>query len=190
MRRLLQEFCPALRAESITEITPALLAERGIRALILDLDNTLVEWHGREAAPAVTVWITQMLSAGVRMCILSNTRRTDRLNDLAAALGVDAVPPASKPRRGGFRRAMEKMGAAPEETAVVGDQLLTDIWGGKRCGLLTILVDPLSPIEFWGTKVVHRNLERALLKGMGQQGISAERITPPAKESHAEGSDE
>jgi predicted HAD superfamily phosphohydrolase YqeG len=51
---------------------------------------------------------------------------------------------------------------------------MTDIWGGNRCGLLTIWVDPISPVEWWGTRVVHRTMERFLVKQMEGRGIVVE----------------
>lgn len=174
--QLLLQFCPALRADSVLEITPAFLAERGIRALILDLDNTLVPWHGREVKPEVESWIHSMHAAEMQLCIVSNTHRPGRLKELAAVLGVQYVPSGGKPRRRGFFRAMEAMGTTAEETAVVGDQVMTDIWGGNRCGLLTILVEPLSPVEFIGTRLVSRNVERLLLKYLGDRGHGKDRV--------------
>lgn len=176
MLTLFRQFCPALRAAHVTEITPAFLEERKIRALVLDLDNTLVPWHGREIAPSVVEWIRILQEAGVRLCIVSNTHRPNRLKTLAMELGVDWVPSGGKPRRRGFYRAMAAMGVTAVETAVVGDQVMTDIWGGNRCGLLTILVDPLSPVEFWGTRVISRNVERLLLARLEGVGVRAERM--------------
>jgi predicted HAD superfamily phosphohydrolase YqeG len=71
------------------------------------------------------------------------------------------------------------MDRAAHETAVVGDQLMTDIWGGNRCGLLTILVQPLSPVEFVGTRVISRNVERAILRVLARRGHAAEPIIRP-----------
>ncbi|HEU4753674.1 MAG TPA: YqeG family HAD IIIA-type phosphatase [Armatimonadota bacterium] len=176
--RLLLPFRPALRARHVAEITPELLAARGLRALILDLDNTLVPWHGREVAPAVSGWIRRMQAAGIALCIVSNTHRPGRLKELAGLLGVAWVPSGGKPRRRGFYRAMAAMDVTAEETAVVGDQVMTDIWGGNRCGLLTILVDPLSPVEFIGTRVISRNVERLLLRALEKGGLESARLSP------------
>jgi len=176
MASVLHQFCPTLRARDVTEITPAFLADRAIRALVLDLDNTLVPWHGREVAPSVSQWIEGMHAAGVSLCIVSNTHRPGRLKELAAVLGVQYVPSGGKPRRRGFYRAMEAMGVTADETAVVGDQVLTDIWGGNRSGLLTILVDPLSPVEFVGTRVVSRRVERLLLRLLAKSGAGTDTV--------------
>jgi hypothetical protein len=174
--RLLLQFCPSLRVGSVREITPEFLQERGIRALCLDLDNTLVPWHGREVAEEIGDWVRGMQDAGVRMCIVSNTHRPRRLNELAALLGVACVPSGGKPRRAGFLRAMAAMGSTPADTAMIGDQVMTDIWGGNRCGLLTILVDPLSALEFVGTRVISRRVERVLLGMLERQGVKVERL--------------
>ena len=176
-RSLLLQFCPTLRAESVLEITPAFLARRGLRALVLDLDNTLVPWHGREVNPEVDAWIRDLHAADIQLCIVSNTHRPGRLKELAAVLGVQCVPSGGKPRRRGFYRALQAMGSTANETAVVGDQLMTDIWGGNRCGMLTILVEPLSPIEFVGTRLISRSVERLLLKFLQERGHGTARVT-------------
>ena len=180
MPSFLAQFCPTLRAARVSEITPEFLAAQGKRALILDLDNTLVPWKGREVRPDIAGWLNGLKAAGVRLCIVSNTHRPRRLQELAAILGVETVPSGGKPRRRGFLRAMEVMGSTVEETAVVGDQVMTDIWGGNRCGLLTILVDPLSPVEFIGTRVVSRNVERLLLELLRRQGAGTDTVAAAA----------
>jgi HAD superfamily phosphatase (TIGR01668 family) len=184
----LHQFRPSLRAESVLEISAAFLAGRGIRALILDLDNTLVPWHGREVRPEIEAWVKGMHSADIQLCIVSNTHRPGRLKELAALLGVQFVPSGGKPRRRGFLRAIEAMGSTAEDTAVIGDQVMTDIWGGNRCGLLTILVEPLSRVEFIGTRVVSRNVERLLLELLERAGHGSPRIEiPPAAPEETDG---
>jgi len=167
---LLLQFRPSLRARGITSVTPEFLAARGLRALILDLDNTLVAWHGHEVQPHVRDWVRTMDEAGIRLCIVSNTHRPRRLAELAGLLGVAFVPSGGKPRRGGFLKAIAAMEVSAAETAVVGDQVMTDIWGGNRCGLLTILVEPLSHVEFVGTRLISRNVERAILHLLHRAG--------------------
>ncbi len=177
MPPFLEQFCPSLRAAHVTEITPEFLEARGIRAVILDLDNTLVPWKGREVNPLIEGWLERLRSAGFRLCIVSNTHRPRRLQELAAILRVESVPSGGKPRRRGFLRAMEVMGSGVEDTAVVGDQVMTDIWGGNRCGLLTILVEPLSEVEFVGTRVISRNVERLLMNLLRRRGSGPEPVT-------------
>ncbi len=169
-RGVVRDFCPRYTARSVADITPAVLDAHGIRAVILDLDNTLVAWHGEEVAREIEAWIVSLRAAGVRLCIASNTHRPARLKRLAERLGVQYASGVAKPRRGGFLRSMELMGSRREETAVIGDQLLTDIWGGNRCELLTFLVPPLSPREFIGTRVISRPIERTLLSYFAARG--------------------
>lgn len=167
----LESFCPAWTAPSVTALDPSFFQERGIRAVILDLDNTLVPWGGAEIPPEVAAWIGRMRAAGLRLCILSNTHRPHRLRRLAAALNIPYVPGSAKPRRGGFLRALTLLDAPASATAVVGDQVVADIWGGNRCGLLTVLVDRLSDREFVGTRLINRRIEAFLLERLRRRGL-------------------
>jgi len=65
---------------------------------------------------------------------------------------------------------MDILETTPGETAVVGDQLFTDILGGNRLGLFTVLVIPMSKREFIGTKIV-RMLEKVLLYRLAKKGV-------------------
>ncbi|NMA92200.1 MAG: HAD hydrolase-like protein, partial [Firmicutes bacterium] len=84
---------------------------------------------------------------------------------LAGELGIPAIWYAIKPRRGAFRRAIKEMGLRPGQVAVIGDQIFTDILGGNRLGLYTILVTPLCEIEFIWTRLIRR-LESLVLEKM------------------------
>jgi HAD superfamily phosphatase (TIGR01668 family) len=185
---MLHHFCPRLLVARLTDLSPEFFVERGLRAAILDLDNTLVAWRGAEITPAVRGWVEGALATGMKLCICSNTHRPRRLAQLAAELGVPYIEGVAKPRRGGFLRALVLMDARPEETAVIGDQLMTDIWGGNRCGLLTILVEPLSRVEFIGTRIVNRPLEAWLMGRMRRRGM-LERWAPPIESGAAKESD-
>lgn len=151
----------------VSDITPALLAEQyGIRAVICDLDNTLAKWHSEEITGEVTGWLELLKNTGIGVCIASNTRNLSRLERVAESMGIAHVPGnANKPGTSGLRRALTLLDAHPGEAAMVGDQLFTDIVAGNRLGLYTVLVNPLGPHEFIGTKVISRNLERLVLRG-------------------------
>jgi putative phosphatase len=168
---MLQHFCPRLVVSRLTDLSPAFFQERALRAAILDLDNTLVPWRGAAIAPEVRAWVARCRDAGLKLCICSNTHRPRRLSQLAAELEIPYIERVAKPRRAGFLKALALMGTGIAETAVVGDQLMTDIWGGNRCGLLTILVEPLSRVEFIGTRLVNRPLEAWLLARMRRRGM-------------------
>ncbi len=154
-QRLLNILKPHLFLRTIYDIDLARLAKRGIRGLIMDLDNTLVGYNRPDASTELVRWMSGAMRMGFDVCIVSNNL-TRRVEEFSGLIGVKSVPKAAKPRRRGFRRAMTKMGTDSESTAVVGDQVFTDILGGNRLGLYTILVRPLDDHEFLTTRLVRR----------------------------------
>lgn len=165
---------PAARVRHVAEIDLSLLAERGIRALLLDLDNTLVPWGADTPDPRVVAWLGGARARGFGLCLVSNSR-LHRVRRLAGALRLPWVAGGRKPLPGLFRKALDRLTVAPPQAAVVGDQLLTDVLGGNLLGMYTILVDPVSPREFAGTRLVMRPLERWILEGLGARGL----LKPP-----------
>jgi uncharacterized protein len=77
--RWLRRWCPNEYVERVTEIAPESLQARRIRALLLDLDNTLTPWRSREVPPEVEAWVKRMQAAGIALCFVSNTRNMARL---------------------------------------------------------------------------------------------------------------
>ena len=128
---------------SIYDIDPAALERRGITLLLADLDNTLVPYGVPEPDEAVRAWTADLAGHGVTLFVLSNNRHPERPRRFAQSLGVPFLGHAGKPKPGGFRRAMEQMGRGPEQTAIVGDQIFTDILGGRNAGVFTLLVEPI-----------------------------------------------
>lgn len=164
---------PAEYRNSIFEINLDKLRQQGKRAIILDLDNTLVRWNDPDPTPGLLTWLDAVRAKGLQPCIVSNNSGP-RVSEFAARIGIPFVPKASKPRRKGFREAMERLGVKPTETVVVGDQIFTDILGGNRSGAYTILVVPIDPREFIGTRFV-RILERRVLNYLNRQGLLTEK---------------
>ena len=132
---------------SIFDIEPAALARRGIRLLLADLDNTLAPYGEPEPTQAVRDWAAALGEQGITLFVLSNNRHPERPRRFSQALGVPFLGHAGKPKPGGFRRAMEQMSCTPEQTAIVGDQLFTDVYGANRAGIYGILVKPINPKE-------------------------------------------
>ncbi len=158
LSRLFNLLLPREACGSVLEIEARRLREAGIRGVILDLDNTLREWRGGPLSEEVAAWLRGLAEAGLGVCLVSNNNPR-KVAEVADAFGFPYVARAQKPRRKSFRRALGLLGTRPEETAVVGDQLFTDVLGGNRLGLYTILVAPLSRKEFVGTRFV-RLLEK------------------------------
>ncbi|MBI3925740.1 MAG: YqeG family HAD IIIA-type phosphatase [Armatimonadetes bacterium] len=148
-------FVPHIVLDHISELDPRILLELGRPAVLVDLDNTLLTWGQQELDPEVTTWVTDGLAAGLKLCMLSNTR-SHRAATYAERLGIPYVGRALKPRRGAARNAMKKLGSRPEGTAIVGDQLFTDVLLGKRLGLYTILVKPHNLKEQMWMRMVRR----------------------------------
>ncbi len=160
---------PDAWAPAITALDPEALARQGFRGLIVDLDNTLTGWNKHVAAPAVEAWLRRAETAGLRVCILSNNGAT-RVRAFAEAVALPSVAHANKPRRGGFRRALALLGTTADETAVIGDQVWTDVLGARRMGLYAVLVQPLAPREFFGTRSL-RWLERRWVARLKRRGL-------------------
>lgn len=128
---------------SIYDLDPAALARRGIRLLLADLDNTLVPYGVPEPDQPLRDWSAALAEAGVTLYVLSNNRHPQRPGRFSEALGVPYTGHAGKPKAASFFVAMERMGCTSAETAIVGDQIFTDILGGNRAGVTTLLVEPI-----------------------------------------------
>lgn len=164
---------PAEYRRSIFEIDLDRLKANGFRAIMLDLDNTLVKWNDPDPTPGLLDWLALVKQKGFAACIVSNNSGS-RVSEFAAKVGIPFIPSATKPRRKGFRIAMARLGVGPKESVVVGDQIFTDILGGNRSGAYTILVVPLDPREFFLTQLVRR-VERRVLRYLDLQGLLTEK---------------
>ncbi len=149
---------PKLKLDSIYDIKPELLQKKNIKLLLMDLDNTISPYSGSEPSEALKRWKEELISAGVGLFIVSNTR-TDRAKRFAGLWGVPYVDHAKKPFSDTVENVIKKMGAKREETALVGDQIFTDVWAGNRAGILSIVVKPIElgnpfrRIRYWGESV-------------------------------------
>lgn len=162
-------FCPDECVGAVVDIDLDALWDRGIRALIMDLDNTLLAWETEEIPADAKEWVDRAKAIGFKLCIASNGT-SGRVMRIARQLGVPAIPKAIKPRKRPFRRALQILGVSPEVTAVIGDQIFTDVLGGNRMELYTILINPMSTEEFGTTKIV-RKVERRLLTRLYRKGL-------------------
>ena len=154
---------PDIRAQCVSDVTPEFLRARGIESVLVDFDDTLVSSWDEAPGQGVLEWLASLKDAGIGVAILSNGTR-ERVSAFAEAAGVAAIAMAGKPFSHSFWRGMALLGNPPvASTAMIGDQLFTDVFGAKRAGLLTILVDPLSKGKLPHTRLA-RLLERMILK--------------------------
>ncbi|MFY0546247.1 YqeG family HAD IIIA-type phosphatase [Brevibacillus sp. H7] len=166
---VLDKLMPDEFVESIHHIHIDHLKMRNIRAVITDLDNTLVEWDRPFATPEVEDWLKRLRDAGIQVTVVSNNKQ-DRVDRFCAPLGVRFIWAARKPTRQAFLRAVREMNVSIEETVVIGDQLFTDVLGGNRLGFHTILVVPVSDTDGLWTRF-NRQLERIALYWMRRKGM-------------------
>lgn len=143
---MIEKFYPSHAVDSIVNITTKLLDKNNIKGLVLDIDNTLVPNHVTEADERAISWIEGIKAAGFKICIVSNAskKRVIKFNE---KLKLYAVHRALKPSTRAFVKAAKMMGLKNKNIAIVGDQIFTDIFGGNRIGMYTILVKPIDIVE-------------------------------------------
>ena len=130
-------------ADNIYEVSGEALARRGIKLLLADLDNTLVPYGVPLPDEKVISWRDELHANGITLFILSNNRHESRPRIFAEGLDVPYIGHAAKPWKRSFLKAMEDMRVTKEQTAIIGDQIFTDVLGGNRAGVSTILVKPI-----------------------------------------------
>ncbi|MET3699320.1 hypothetical protein SAMN05877753_10241 [Bacillus oleivorans] len=168
VNKVLTSFLPAEHVKNIFEITPEKLKEKGIKAIITDLDNTLVEWDRPSATPRLIEWFEEMKKNHILVAIVSNNQK-ERVRLFAEPLNIPFIYQARKPMTRAFYRAITVLNVKKEETVVIGDQLLTDVFGGNRAGFHTILVVPVAQSDGFFTRF-NRMVERRLLKFFKKKG--------------------
>ena len=143
---MFEKFYPRVILDKVQDISIEKLDKNNIKGLILDIDNTLVPEHMKEADENAVKWIERIKGAGFKVCIVSNAskKRVIKFNE---RLQLYAIHRASKPGTKAFEKAGRLMDFKNENIAVVGDQIFTDIYGGNRVNMFTILVTPINKRE-------------------------------------------
>jgi HAD superfamily phosphatase (TIGR01668 family) len=134
---------PQYSFSHIEDITPALLQSQGVELLMLDLDNTISPYTVDLPSEALLRWTEDMKQGGIRLFILSNSRSDTRVRRFAEAMDIGFISRAGKPRRRGAKKVLGMLGLRPEQAALAGDQIFTDVLAANRSGMLSILVEPL-----------------------------------------------
>lgn len=154
---------PALYYRDVFSIDLDALAASGIDTLLVDIDNTVLPRDTGAIGPAFVTWFSELKSRGFKVCLVSNNWH-DHVKRTAEAFGVQMVPKALKPLPFGFLRGTRLLDSERRRTAVIGDQVFTDILGGNLLGMTTVLVAPLSESDLPHTLMLRR-LERRILAG-------------------------
>lgn len=165
---MLKKFLPNKQVKRYVDITAEFLHRINKKGIIIDLDNTLIPWNVAHANDEIIAWFEAMENAGIKVTVFSNNNE-ERVGVFAKPLDIPYISMAKKPLKGGFNRAITALDLPREAVVVIGDQLLTDILGGNRSKLYTILVEPIvqsdAPITMF-----NRRMERLILNRFYKQG--------------------
>lgn len=160
---------PKIYINKVQEITYEYLNQKGIRALILDVDNTLIDYK-KNLSEEIIRWAKDIQEKGIILYILSNTNKKEKVKNVSEKLGkIKYKTFAKKPLKNGFLQIKKELNLPSEKIAIVGDQIFTDIIGGNRCKMFTILVDPIKEREFWYTawkRPIEEKIKRKIKKGL------------------------
>ena len=148
--------------KNVTEISLEFLKKNNIKGLILDIDNTLINFD-KEILSGVKQWCEQNKNNGIKMCILSNTNKVEKVEKVANQLDLPYLYFAKKPFKKGFLRAQKLLDLPKENIAVVGDQVFTDVIGANRCKMFSILTKPIDKRDLLLTRI-KRPLENLIIK--------------------------
>ena len=155
-------FKPEIKLDRVTDITIDILKKYNITALILDVDNTLSTHHGDILTEGLPEWLQLMKENGIKLMVLSNSKE-GRVKPFAEKIDLPYISLGLKPLPSGYIRALKALGTKRRETAIVGDQIFTDVLGGRVVGVRTILLTPIKLETTWGFRF-KRKIERILIK--------------------------
>lgn len=145
-----------------------------IKGIIIDLDNTLVAWGKKEVNQRIIDWVEEAKRIGLKICIVSNTN-SKRVAELAQIFDVPYHSKYLKPFSIAFNNGLKILDTKKSETVVIGDQIFTDMWGGNRLKILTILVTPIVKKDSIGT-FLHRNFEKIIISFWLRKGMIKKEI--------------
>ncbi len=153
---------PNAYLESVKEITIDFLKKNNIKALILDVDNTILDFD-KKVPEGIEEWCEDLKKQGIKFCIVSNTNKEEKVKMVATKLNIPYFHLATKPFKRGLKKAIKLLEEKNENIAAVGDQIFTDVIGANRCKLFSILVKPISEKDLLVTKI-KRPLENIVIK--------------------------
>ena len=157
-------FYPNVYYTCVQDIKIEFLIKNKIKALILDVDNTLIDYK-KNLSEDIIEWSKGLQGQGIKMYILSNTNKEEMVAD---KLQIEYKLFAKKPLKKSFYKVQKILNIKNENIAVVGDQIFTDVIGGNRCNMFTILVDPINEKDFWYTawkRPIENMIKKKIVKG-------------------------
>lgn len=158
---------PNFYLKNIKEVDIKILKDNNIKALLLDVDNTLIDLD-RNILDGAVEWCNNLKKEGIKFCILSNSNKKDKVEKVAKFLDIPYIFFGTKPLKRGFKKAKNLLNIDFKNMAIIGDQIFTDVIGGNRCNMFTILVEPISTRELFITSV-KRGLENLIIKNYSKK---------------------
>ena len=155
-------FYPKGYFNKVSEITLEYLKENNIRGLILDVDNTLIDYYKNMSEETIN-WANELKQNGIKMCILSNSNKKEKVKEVASKLGLEYSYFGTKPLKRGFKKAKKMLGLENSEIAAIGDQIFTDVIGSNRMKMFSILVEPIEEKDILVT-LIKRPIENYIKK--------------------------
>lgn len=153
---------PKAYFENVTKITIDFLNKNNIKALILDVDNTILDFD-KNIPEGIDKWCEDLKKQKIKFCILSNSNQKEKVEMVAKKLDIPYFYFATKPLKRGFKKVVNFLEEKEENIAAVGDQIFTDVIGSNRCKIFSILVKPLGEKDILITKI-KRPLENFIIK--------------------------
>lgn len=151
---------PKAHFNNVREIDIEFLRQNNIRALILDVDNTLIDYD-KNLEDGTIEWAQELKENGIKLYILSNSNKKEKVETVAKKLNIKYEYFAKKPLKRGFKKVQKELNEKAENIGVVGDQIFTDVVGGNRCKMFSILVEPIAEKDIWIT-MLKRPIEKAI----------------------------
>lgn len=159
---MLKRFLPEISLNTAYDIDFVKFRDEGIKAFIFDIDNTIATYAMPVPDERCRKWLGEILDMGFKIYFVSNNEE-ERVKGFAENVSIPYIAKALKPRKKYLKLACDEMGVKPTEAVLVGDQLFTDIWGGNRMKMRTVLVEPISEAEDAFVKF-KRNFEKWVFK--------------------------
>ncbi len=162
-------FLPDIYQKSIYTIDYESLKNAGIKIILFDLDNTIVPINASTPTERVRELFEDLKTMGLKPVIMSNSGKK-RIKPFKEGLLVDAASSSFKPLKRKYKKILNIYNVKPEEVAAVGDQIMTDILGANRIGMVSILVNQISTIDFKCSKL-NRIIENMIINYYTKKGV-------------------
>lgn len=165
----MEKYIPDMYQENIFKVNFDKLKEVGIKTILVDLDNTLIEYGESEPKEDIKKLIDELKKKGFNVIIYSNSNKK-RVNYIKQIFDIDGFHKVRKPLKKGFINILDKYKLDVNEVAIIGDQMMTDILGGNRVGITTILLNPISNNEPFWTRF-NRRREKGKMRKLREKSL-------------------